>query len=450
MRAVLYCPNGQAVLHSVRQALYKRTCELVLADSASNVSKLAQRFEPDLIILQTMTRVAPLLVLARELRMAGDRSVALLLIAPDCRGEMTLQAMRAGVNDILGVTCSEADVAEAIVRLIDDPPRRRAASYTTSIDETDRLIGGSASLRQIREAIRRVAPTDTTVLITGETGTGKELVAERIHKSSRRRDKPFASINCAAIPEGLLESELFGYERGAFTGAQASRAGKLQYAEGGTLFLDEIGDMNLYAQAKILRVIETRNLQQLGGNRDIHVNIRVVAATNHNLEQLTSQNRFRQDLYFRLNVARIHLPPLRDRTEDIPELVRSALVELSSRLGRTPPMVADPVLAHFEAYDWPGNIREMRNVLESSLVFSSADPLTVGDLPPYLRALFNDKERLRRTERERIIAALRAARGNRIEAARHLGCSRMTLYRKIIKYEIDDWEQHACNNLAEA
>jgi transcriptional regulator with PAS, ATPase and Fis domain len=291
-------------------------------------------------------------------------------------------------------------------------------------------------LREIDECIERVAATDSTVLITGETGTGKELTAELIHRRSRRREKPFASINCAAIPDGLFESELFGYERGAFTGAQTAREGKLQYAQGGTLFLDEVGDMNLYAQAKILRAIETRTVQRLGGNRDIAVNLRVIAATNQNLEQLTSQHRFRQDLYFRLNVARIHLPPLRERVEDIAPLARALLEELSVRFERSVPSLDAEVIALFAEYEWPGNVRELRNVVESALVFSRSERIAVADLPPYLCGLFANATKRRAGERQRIVAALRAAGGNRVETARLLGFSRMTLYRKMVKYAL--------------
>ena len=446
MRAVIYMTGGQLALHSVRQALHVRHCEVVEARSGSNVSEIVHQAAPDLIVLQASARIGSVLATAREIRLAGNRSVALLLIAPDCRGEVMLQAMRAGVNDVLAATCSETDVADAVARLLDGPDVSARPAATT---DAQRLVGSSASQDQVREAIRRVAATDTTVLITGETGTGKELVAEMIHRTSRRREKTFASINCAAIPEGLLESELFGHERGAFTGAQAPREGKLQYAEGGTLFLDEIGDMNLYGQAKILRVIEMRSLQRLGGNRDIHVNIRVVAATNQNLEQLTSQGRFRQDLYFRLNVARIHLSPLRERPDDIPALVRFWLEELSTRLGRDTPDLAEDLLVQLECYQWPGNVRELRNVIESALVFSTSNFLSMRDLPPYLRALLGNP-RHRQTERERIVSALHAAGGSRTEAAQLLGCSRMTLYRKMLKHAIRDDEQQVCNNLAGA
>jgi DNA-binding NtrC family response regulator len=312
----------------------------------------------------------------------------------------------------------------------------------------DLLVGGSPAIRQLRHAIQRVATTDSNVLITGETGTGKELTAELIHRNSRRRDKPFVSINCAAIPEGLLESELFGYERGAFTGAHAAREGKLQYAQGGTLFLDEVGDMSLYAQAKILRAIESRKVQRLGGHREIAVNLRLIAATNHNLEQLTSQQKFRQDLYFRLNVARLSLPPLRDHSEDVPALVDHLLAEMAPRLERRVSTVDPSFLEPLLRYDWPGNVRELRNVIESALVFCDAERITAHDLPVHLRALFASAARTRDAERDRIVEALHATSWNRTEAAQRLGCSRMTLYRKMVKHGLstpEDGEEEICN-----
>jgi DNA-binding NtrC family response regulator len=442
MRAVIFTWS-EVVPHAMRQALHERQCEVIRARTAAEVPELTRRLDPDVVILSASARIGPALALAREVRASGPASMALLLIVADCRGEVALEAMRAGVNDVLAEECSEAEVSAALARLIRErhagPPPRQCAA---------RLVGMSRSWRQINESIERVAATDSTVVITGETGTGKELTAELIHRRSRRREKPFASINCAAIPEGLFESELFGYERGAFTGAQAAREGKLQYAQGGTLFLDEIGDMNLCAQAKILRAIETRTVQRLGGNRDIAVNIRVIAATNQNLEQLTSQGRFRQDLYFRLNVARIHLPPLRDRVEDIPPLVTTLLAELSERFDRPVPSLSAEVTVLLAAYEWPGNVRELRNVIESALIFSNAGCITVADLPPYLRGLFVNAEKRRRNERERIVAALRATGGNRVGTARILGFSRMTLYRKMVKYALGDDDAHAEDEVA--
>ncbi|HKV10083.1 MAG TPA: sigma-54 dependent transcriptional regulator [Thermoanaerobaculia bacterium] len=444
MRAIVFSPEGRAVFSPLRGALRARGWDLVETSSEQELHSLVREGEPELVAIQVWTRSGEALALARGLRSSASR-VPLLLITASCPGDLALAAMRAGFNDVLADGCSERDATEALTRVAPGKPHPAESLLAGSL-----LVGQSRAAEQLRHAIRRVAATDSNVLVTGETGTGKELTAELIHRNSRRRDKPFVSINCAAIPDGLLESELFGYERGAFTGAHAAREGKLQYAQGGTLFLDEVGDMNLYAQAKILRAIESRKVQRLGGHREIAVNIRIIAATNHNLEQLTSQQKFRQDLYFRLNVARIPLVPLRDHKEDIPELVEHLLADLAPRMGRRPASVDSGFLDLLAGYDWPGNVRELRNVIESTLVFCSAERITVRDLPLHLRALFVHAERERGSERERIVAALSATSGNRTEAARRLGCSRMTLYRKMVKYGLfpagESEEGEACNS----
>jgi DNA-binding NtrC family response regulator len=437
MRAIVFSSEGRSAVPPLRQALHARGWVLVEAASERELLALARETAPSLIAIQAATpREEALAILARSLRSSAAR-VPLLLVTESCPGELAIAAMRAGFNDVLLARCSERDAAEALARLGQEAAPRPIEPLISG----DLLVGGSRAVEQLRLSIQRVAATDSNVLITGETGTGKELTAELIHRNSRRRDKPFVSINCAAIPDGLLESELFGYERGAFTGAHAAREGKLQYAQGGTLFLDEVGDMNLYAQAKILRAIESRKVQRLGGHREIAINIRIIAATNHNLEQLTSQQKFRQDLYFRLNVARIPLPPLRDHKEDLPALVEHLLDELTPRLERHVEAADASFLEPLLRYDWPGNVRELRNVIEATLVFCNAERLTARDLPPYFRALFAGAARTRDTEREQIVAALQATSWNRSETARRLGCSRMTLYRKMVKYELFPTEE---------
>ena len=246
--------------------------------------------------------------LAREVRRM-DRRCPLILLTADSSEEFSIAAFRARVTDLFRQTASAQEAAACVDRvtaLFQTQPASTGASR-----DGGRMVGTSPGMCLTRERIHQVAATDTNVLITGETGTGKELVAELIHHGSRRQARPFVSINCAAIPEGLLESELFGHERGAFTGAHVAREGKLQFAQGGTVFLDEIGDMDLHSQAKILRAIESRRVQRLGGHRDVAIDVRLIAATNQDLENLTAQGRFRKDLYFRLNVARVHLEPLR-------------------------------------------------------------------------------------------------------------------------------------------
>jgi len=274
------------------------------------------------------------------------------------------------------------------------------------------------------------------VLITGETGTGKELAAQLIHRNSRRSARPFVAINCAAVPDTLLESELFGHERGAFTGAHVSREGKLQHASGGALFLDEIGDMSLVAQAKILRAVESRVVQRLGSNQDTPVQVRVLAATNQDLETLTREKKFREDLYFRLNVVRLALPPLRERLEDIPELVEHTMRDLQQRHQGPVRRIEDDLVRRLQTYHWPGNVRELRNLLESMVVLSASRSVGVSDLPSHVKHTLRSSAPGHGDERSRIIGALTSTDWNRNKAAAILSCSRMTLYRKMVKYSI--------------
>jgi transcriptional regulator with PAS, ATPase and Fis domain len=247
------------------------------------------------------------------------------------------------------------------------------------------MIGQSSLLRAIKANIANIASTDSNLLVTGETGTGKELVAELVHRNGPRAEKPFVCINCAAIPDGLLESELFGYERGSFTGAYNANKGKLKFGDGGTIFLDEIGDMSPYAQAKILRVLESREVQRLGGRENIPLNVRFVAASNQNIEHLVSENKFRKDLYFRLNVANIHLPPLRDRKEDIPFLSEHYIGEFNRRFGREVEGFTEETLEYLLRYDWPGNIRELKNLLEVTVANFRHGRISFANLPEQFR-----------------------------------------------------------------
>jgi transcriptional regulator with PAS, ATPase and Fis domain len=278
----------------------------------------------------------------------------------------------------------------------------------------------------------KVAASECTVLVTGETGTGKEVIARTIHAHSARRDGAFVSINCAALPDALIESELFGYERGAFTGAHHSHPGKLRQAHGGTVLLDEVGELPLSAQAKLLRVLEVREVTRLGGRRPEPVDVRFVAATNQNLEALVAQKRFRDDLFFRLNVARIHLPPLRERPGDIPALLAHFLALQGQRCGRSIGALSDAAVACLMRHHWPGNARELRNVAE--LLYIDPPEGRIG--PEHLPASVTRAAVAECGERERLIATLFATRWNKCRAAQALHWSRMTLYRKMNKYQI--------------
>jgi two-component system nitrogen regulation response regulator NtrX len=304
----------------------------------------------------------------------------------------------------------------------------------------DEMVGASASLEQIRAEIAKVGRTDAKVLITGESGTGKELVARAIHRSSPRARGPFEKLNCAALPKDLVESELFGYEKGAFTGAVQMKRGRLEAADQGTLFLDEVGDMSLETQAKFLRAIETGEIERLGSTRTISVDTRIVAATNKDLSEEIAAGRFREDLYYRLNVVPIHLPPLRHRREDIPLLVDHFVAKLGSEHGRPPRQFTREAVDRLTRYPWPGNIRELKNLIERLLIMTDSDtvgapeleevlPMDADEGPPSEIKAARDK-----AERDTILAMLKQCQWNVTEASRRLGMDRGYLHRKIKRY----------------
>jgi transcriptional regulator with PAS, ATPase and Fis domain len=288
----------------------------------------------------------------------------------------------------------------------------------------------------LRGYVQKVANSDSTVLICGATGTGKELVAEAIHRASRRRSAPFISVNCAAIPDSLLESELFGYEPGAFTGANERYPGKLRLADQGTIFLDEIGDMTPLGQAKILRVLESREIFPLGARRTSKIDVRFVAATNQPLEPMVQNHTFRQDLYFRVNVARINLPTLRERPEDIAELFRYFVKHFNFKNGQQVKMPTPELTSRLSAYEWPGNVRELRNCVEAVFIDPPVGEIGPHHLPEPFQKIFASHEQDRVSEREAMLAALAHTKWNKKLAARELKWSRMTLYRKLDKYKI--------------
>ncbi|TET65207.1 sigma-54-dependent Fis family transcriptional regulator [Candidatus Aerophobetes bacterium] len=306
------------------------------------------------------------------------------------------------------------------------------------------IIGKSDKIRPVLELIRTVAPSNCTVLIRGETGTGKEMVAEAIHYCGPRRSQPFIAINCAAIPEALMESELFGYEKGAFTDATTAKPGKFELASGGTLFMDEIGDMSLALQSKILRVIENRSFERLGGTKSVKVNPRLIAATNKNLEELIAKESFREDLYYRLDVVSIHLPPLRERKEDIPLLVNHFLKKYNKTGSKVVKGVSSRALELLVDYDWPGNVRELENVIERAIVLRQDEMLLARSISlqagekslPSKIPFSSTHASLAETEKELIQKVLRTSQWNQTEAAKLLGVHRNTLRRKIRHFNI--------------
>jgi transcriptional regulator with GAF, ATPase, and Fis domain len=315
------------------------------------------------------------------------------------------------------------------------------------------MIGTSRAMSAVFHLIERAAPTDSTVLILGESGTGKELIAENIHQQSPRRDRPLIKLNCAAIPETLLESELFGHEKGAFTGALMRKTGRFELADGGTLLLDEIGDMSPTTQSKILRVLQEREFERVGGSATVRVDVRIIASTNKDLARAVKDGRFRDDLYFRLNVVTISVPPLRDRREEIPDFVNHFLSETNARLGRAVTRVSPDAMAALMEYEWPGNVRELRNAIERAVVVCDAEVVALANLPAVLQAgaagrhgvggqeiaALSDAsldDRMAQLERAFVVDALTRAGGVQAAAARLLGVTERSMWHLVKKHRI--------------
>jgi DNA-binding NtrC family response regulator len=305
-----------------------------------------------------------------------------------------------------------------------------------------RLVGSSPAIQKVIQLIQKVAPTDTTVLVRGASGTGKELVARALHYNSTRRDRPLVTINCAALQETLLESELFGHEKGAFTGAHKDKAGLIEVAEGGTLFVDEIAEMAPGLQAKLLRVLENGHYRRVGSTQESHADVRVIAATNKSLEEQIKVGKFRDDLYFRLNVVTIDLPALREHRQDIAELVKHLLA--TRQVGPVPFRIQPEALEALVRYDWPGNVRALANVLERAQILAEDNVITLDDLPdsvvdvlPADGTAASCPDHLREVERRHVLKILHQVKGNKVHAARALGISRRALYRLIAKYQLE-------------
>jgi two-component system response regulator HydG len=453
---VLIVDDDEGHAQAVADSLTRIHCECRVAGSGERGAQLIAAESWDVIVTDLrMGEIDGLEILRQAKEELPDAEVIVLTGHGSITSAVT--AMQHGAYTYLtkpldiGELRSAVQKASARLRLI-----RRNAELRRSLDERfgfEGVIGNSPQMHAVIEILKYVAPSDSTVLIEGENGTGKELVARALHQNSPRKNKPFVPLNISALPDSILESELFGHEQGAFTGASGRRIGKFEHANGGTLFLDEVGEMPMDTQVKLLRVLEERKITRLGANDELNINVRLVAATNADLKKMVADGAFREDLYYRLNVVNIHLPPLREHPGDIPLLMEHFLRDLSKRTGREVQGFSRAARKALLAYHWPGNIRQLRNCIERMLVLDSDGVLDIDGLPPEIAALVKETvsegdqdtaagadsligRPLSEVEKYYIERALELADGNREEAARMLDIGERTLYRKIKEYDL--------------
>ena len=410
-----------------------------------------------------------IVLMITDVRMPGESGVELLKKAKAVNPEMScivltaygtvdlaVEAMKEGADDFFQKPITDLGAFELrVAKAVRSASLERSGDSGNGVDSGDieGFTGKSPAMERVYRLIRKVAPTDATVIIEGPSGTGKELAAKAIHRLSRRANGPFVAVECSALSKDLLESELFGYEAGAFTGASAKgRTGNIEAANGGTLFLDEIGEIDLQTQVKLLRTLETRTVKRVGGNQDLPVDFRLVAATNRNLAKMVADGKFREDLYYRLNVIDIRTPALKDHPEDIPLLVDRFLRELATKNGSGVTDIAPDALEALKKCPWPGNVRQLRNAVEKMVVLASGKTLTIDDIPPDVGGADIPRAEtatpasvpqptggfsLEETEKRQILAALNAAKNNKTKAANTLGISRRTLQRKLKEWGLD-------------
>ncbi len=425
-----------------------------MVDVAEDGVKGAALFEQhlhDLVLTDlVMPRLGGMDLLKRIKALQPDTTVVILTAHGTV--DRAVEAMREGAADFIAKPFSMAQLVVRLsnvcsVRILQEQNVRLQAQLEQRHSFAN-IIGKSKPMQEVFDLIRLVADSDASVIVHGESGTGKEMVASAIHFNSRRRAKPYIRVSCASLPESLIESELFGFEKGAFTGATERRIGRFEAASGGTLFLDEIGELPITFQVKLLRVLQEQQIERLGSNRPIDIDVRIVSASLRPLEEEIRSGRFREDLYFRVNTVAIHLPPLRERRVDIPLLAETFLRELAADRMREIGGFSDEVIELFETYAWPGNVRELRNVVERAVLFCRGSKVVIDDLPPSIRGdavesaiaeparVVPMQQAISNAEAEAIRAALRATQGRRTEAAELLGISRKTLWEKIKTLEI--------------
>ncbi|MDZ4816313.1 MAG: sigma-54 dependent transcriptional regulator [Verrucomicrobiota bacterium] len=448
---VLIVDDEKHTRDGLRQALGEKY-DVYVADSVEAAKNVLEGETVDVLItdLKMQSGDSGLLLIDRALTL-NPAPVCLMMTAYGSV-EVAVEAMKRGAYDYLTKPVDLDRLEILIVRALRS---RKVETEVTALRKQvekkfgmQNIIGSTPAMEQVFEVIQQVAPSRATVLIEGESGTGKELIAQALHMLSPRKNHPFVIVHCAALSGNLLQSELFGHEKGAFTGATERRLGRFEYANHGTIFLDEIGEIDAQTQVTLLRVLQDRIFQRVGSNKDTQVDVRVVAATNKDLEVLVSEGKFREDLFFRLNVVRIVMPPLRDRVADIPLLANSFLKEFSKENAKTLTQISPEVLQVLQEYPWKGNVRELRSAIEHATVLAKTDKLLVKDLPPGIRdytprsnsktgSVLQAGMTMDQIEKRAILQALKENDGNRTDAAKKLGISRRTLHRKIKEYQLE-------------
>ena len=439
---ILIVDDEKGILDTLAGILEDEGYDIFLSEDAETALEILEKEEVDLIFLDVWLPRMSGIDAIKKIK-EKDSDIPIIMISGHGNVEIAVEAIKLGAYDFLEKPLSMERVILTTERALQFKNlERENIKLRSSIDKKYELVGNSSAMKKIKSQIELIAKGDSRVLIIGESGTGKELVARAIHSMSNRFRAPFVEVNCAAIPQELIESELFGHEKGAFTGAIERKIGKFELANGGTLFLDEIGDMSLLTQAKLLRVIETQKFQRVGGTRDITVNVRIISATNKDLLEEIKKGNFREDLYYRLNVVPIYIPPLRERKEDIPGLIKYFIEEFSKEKGWKAKTLDNQAMKILQDYDWPGNVRELRNAVERLMIMTVNEVITLSDIESTGIIGKSTKEEsyfkyktLREAkdafERDFLIRKLKENKWNMTKTAEIIGIERSNLYKKI-------------------
>lgn len=452
--SILVADDEESVRNLISRVLSKMNYTVITAINGEEVLDKVKSRSFDLLIMDIRMPKLDGMEAFKTLRIEYP-SLPIIMMTAFSTVETTLETMRLGAFDYLTKPFDISEVKTAVEKVFSSRLENDCSNdipKQTSNLHIDAFVGSSPLMQEVFKTIGRVSVSDSSVLIQGESGTGKELVARTLHQYSNRKNNPFVTINCGAIPEGILESELFGHEKGAFTGAHSRKIGKFEFANGGTIFLDEIGEMSPSLQVKLLRVLQEREFERVGGNEKIAVDVRVVAATNKKLRQSIAEKTFRADLFYRLNVVSIFIPPLRERKEDISLLAAYFRDKYCAKFGKQPKKISQEVIEVLQNYDWPGNVRELENIMEHAIVMGNGQVILAEDLPMEIGSLKKSQpsetkgkqETLRAMvkslEKDAIASTLQRTGGNKLQTAKLLGISRRALQYKIEEYGIENRE----------